>query len=137
MASRLARSFLRIEIMNIGLAIRIAREQRGISAKELADRASLSPSAISLIENGEGRNLLFSTACAIARALDIPLSGLQLLAENAEAIQERIENEKRKVDELRSDLINDLIVAALRLQKEYEDAPVKDLKRSKKLRLAS
>lgn len=58
-----------------GKRIRLAREARGWSGSELAEKARISKQAVSLLEGGyrAGRT---ATLRAIARALDVPLSSL-------------------------------------------------------------
>lgn len=52
------------------------RERAGLTAKELAERANLSPALISRIENDEYKTLSLSTAKSLAEGLDLPLSTL-------------------------------------------------------------
>lgn len=59
----------------VGAKVRQLRLQLGITASELAHEASLSPSALSKIENGQIAPSL-STLQALARALNVPISAL-------------------------------------------------------------
>ena len=59
----------------IGTALKSIRVQRGLSARELASRASVSAAMISRIESG-GVSPSISTLSAIAEALDVPLVSL-------------------------------------------------------------
>lgn len=65
--------------MNIGNAIKMCRTARQLSQSELAERAQLSVSYLSLLERGK-RDPVLSTVVAIAKALDVPLSILVFLA---------------------------------------------------------
>lgn len=62
--------------------LREAREAKGISMTDLADRAGLSRSIISLIERGL-RNPTLDTLLRIVSILDIPLSEVIKRAEKA------------------------------------------------------
>jgi transcriptional regulator with XRE-family HTH domain len=64
--------------MNYSKAVRMARSIANISQQELAARASLNRSYISLIESGD-RNATTETLDKIAKALDIPSHLLTLL----------------------------------------------------------
>lgn len=67
--------------MNIGRAIKLCRNQRGLNQSELADAAGgLSTSYVSLLERGEREDPSLSTLESIANALEIPLSVLLFLA---------------------------------------------------------
>jgi transcriptional regulator with XRE-family HTH domain len=65
--------------MNYSKAVRMARSIANVSQQELAKRASLNRSYISLIESGE-RNATTDTLAKIATALDIPAHLFTLLA---------------------------------------------------------
>ena len=78
--------------MNIGLAIKLARENLGFTRKNLAKKSELSQSTITRIENGE-RSLSLESAQNIAGALGLHLSQLVAIAE---AIFEP-ENEMKKL----------------------------------------
>lgn len=64
--------------MNYARAIRIARAARGMSQKQLAMRANLKPSYVSLLESGKRDNPTMKTIEALARALDVPIDVLLL-----------------------------------------------------------
>lgn len=68
-----------MELTQIGFAVRTARRAARISAKELASAVSLTPAALSKIENGN-QNLDFKTAITIAGFLKISLDHLATLA---------------------------------------------------------
>lgn len=65
--------------MNYSKAVRMARAIANISQQELAKRASLNRSYISLIESGD-RNATTETLEKIATAMDIPIHLFTLLA---------------------------------------------------------
>lgn len=65
--------------MNIGKTIRLYRIQRGLSQSELANRALISVSYLSLLERNK-RDPVLSTLEHICRALDIPFVLLVLAA---------------------------------------------------------
>lgn len=60
----------------LGDRVRILREQKGWSQQDLADRANLDSSYISLLETGRRKNPGFETLLKIARALGTSLSYL-------------------------------------------------------------
>ena len=59
----------------IGLALKSIREDRQLSARQLAAKASVSPAMISRIESGQVSPSI-STLTALSRALDVPLVSL-------------------------------------------------------------
>jgi len=59
----------------IGLALKSIREDRQLSARQLATKASVSPAMISRIESGQVSPSI-STLTALSRALDVPLVSL-------------------------------------------------------------
>jgi transcriptional regulator with XRE-family HTH domain len=65
--------------MNLGRAIKLCRTQKNLKQTELADRADISVSYLSLLERGK-RDPNFSTVQNIAAALNIPVSILVFLA---------------------------------------------------------
>jgi len=65
--------------MNYGRAVRVVRAARNLSQTDLAARAGVDPSYISLIEKGE-RNPSVSKLHALSRALEVPGALLTLLA---------------------------------------------------------
>ena len=67
----------------LGRAIRLRREEVGISQEELGSQVGHEQSWLSNIENGYA-NPAYSTIDAIARALGWPASRLILLAESVE-----------------------------------------------------
>jgi transcriptional regulator with XRE-family HTH domain len=72
--------------INIGSAINLCRRQKKLTQAELALRANLSESYLSLIERGR-RDPPLSSLQAIARGLEIPLSLLLFLAADASELE--------------------------------------------------
>jgi len=69
--------------MDLGKSIRLCRTQRELNQLELADRAEISVSYLSLLERGK-RDPVISTIEKIASALNIPVSILVFLATSAD-----------------------------------------------------
>src|SRR6266446_2904672 len=65
--------------MNYGKALRIARAIAGLQQRELAERAGLNPSHVSLVEKGS-RNLSVGAIEKLCEALDIPEPLFNMLA---------------------------------------------------------
>ena len=82
--------------MRIGSAISLARNNLGLTKKELAENIGLSPSAITRIEKGE-RSLSLQTAQDIARALGLRLSQLVTIAESILKPEDEIKELQRKL----------------------------------------
>ena len=81
---------------NYGLGIKLLREAMSLTSKELAERADLTPSIVSLIENGE-RQVSYEDACRIAAALEVPVDAIAVVASRPEVAtiskkREEIEN---------------------------------------------
>lgn len=74
-----------MELTQIGFAVRTARQAARMSAKELASATTLTPAALSKIENGH-QNLDFITAIKISNALKIDVGHLAALAEKVEKV---------------------------------------------------
>jgi transcriptional regulator with XRE-family HTH domain len=72
--------------MNYSKAVRVARSLADISQGELADRAQIDRSYLSLIESGK-RQASVETIEKIAAALDMPFHLLSLLASEEKDIQ--------------------------------------------------
>lgn len=66
----------------IGLAVKAARQAANWTGKDLAEKANLSPSAISKIESGK-QSLAFADAVQIASTLGIQVGHLARLAMDA------------------------------------------------------
>src|SRR5215204_1208190 len=62
--------------MEIGERIKELREERGLSQREVARRAGLTPSAVGFIEHGQTRNPSAETVVAVARALGVGAGAL-------------------------------------------------------------
>lgn len=85
--------------MNLAAAVQTARKAVGWSVRTLGERADLSPSTISAIENGR-RDMTVKTAEQISKALNIEIEVLFGLARNLAAQhseKDRIESEMRKI----------------------------------------
>lgn len=87
------------------------RKERGLSQSKLAEKAGLTPAAISKIESNHNIDPAFSTVLALSNALDVPidvLAGLRPYPESEEWI--RIENARLKntIYEMRA-LVNQAI----------------------------
>jgi transcriptional regulator with XRE-family HTH domain len=67
----------------LGRAIRLRREELGLSQEDLALELGYDQGWISHIENGR-TNPAYGTVDRLARALALPLSGLVILAESVE-----------------------------------------------------
>lgn len=65
--------------MNLGRAIKMCRNSRGLSQAELADRAQCSVSYLSLLENSQ-RDPALSVVEKIAQGLNVPIGILFFLA---------------------------------------------------------
>lgn len=67
-------------ILNLGRAISLCRKQRGLTQAELASRAALSVSYLSLLEQNKRRDPTLSTIQKLAEALGVPSGILFFLA---------------------------------------------------------
>jgi len=65
--------------MNLGRTIKLCRNARGLTQEQLAQKAGLSLSYLSLIEN-DRRDPAMSTVRSISDALQVPLSIIMFLA---------------------------------------------------------
>lgn len=92
--------------MNIGQAIKLARSKRRLSQADLAKRAGLSVSYLSLLER-ERRDPPISTIKAIASALAMPVEILFFLGA-----------EEGELGSLNRDLAGQLAITALELLNE-------------------
>lgn len=66
--------------MNLGKAILLMSQVRGMKQNDLAEKAGLKKNTISLIVNNK-RNVSVDSLVAIAKALEVRTSGVVLLAE--------------------------------------------------------
>ena len=95
----------------LGLAIKAVREAKGLSMRELAERAELATSTISVVEHGE-RDPNFNTLVAVCRVLGTKPSTLLSLAEKLgqdlpkqiERRQEHLRQEKAEIAKLSEEL---------------------------------
>lgn len=74
-------------IMNLGRAIKLCRTQKNLKQSELADKANISVSYLSLLEQGK-RDPSFSSVEKVAEALEVPISILMFLAADKDEISE-------------------------------------------------
>lgn len=65
--------------MNLGKAIKLCRTQKGMNQQQLAEKAKISVSYLSLLEKGK-RDLNYSTLQDIATGLSVPVSIISFLA---------------------------------------------------------
>lgn len=72
-------------MINIGSSIRIARIQRNLNQKELAERSGITDNFLSRIESGT-REPSWSTLQAIAKGMGLPLTVLVILSEMEEPL---------------------------------------------------
>jgi transcriptional regulator with XRE-family HTH domain len=72
--------------MNYGKALRIARAVTGLQQRELAQRAGLNPSHISLIEKGSRKPSVGAIA-KLCDAMEIPASLFTMLAAESEDLK--------------------------------------------------
>jgi transcriptional regulator with XRE-family HTH domain len=95
--------------MNLGRAIKLCRTQKNLKQSQLAKKAKLSVSYLSLLEQ-EKRDPPFSTVEKIAGALDVPVSILMFLA-----------TDKEEISEISPELAEKLAYTALRLISSNSD----------------
>jgi transcriptional regulator with XRE-family HTH domain len=79
---------------DLGVAIRLLRRARGITIEDLAFAADIHPTYLSGIERGV-RNPTWDKVAALARALDIPVSGLVRDAEVQSQLAARVREARR------------------------------------------
>lgn len=91
------------EIKTLGLAIKVAREGQGLSMRQLAEKAGVSVSTVSMIEGGE-RDPTFGTLVTIAKALGTKPSALldvaSSLTKGLPSIEKNRTEMKRKKEEV-------------------------------------
>jgi transcriptional regulator with XRE-family HTH domain len=90
--------------MDYGKAIRVGRSARGLTQTELAERTSIGPSELSLIESGK-RQPTVKVLGQISDALQIPLH--LLLASEPKDLKER--ESEPEINELAKDLLRLLV----------------------------
>jgi transcriptional regulator with XRE-family HTH domain len=98
--------------MNLGKAIKLCRTQKNLSQAELAERANISVSYLSLLERGK-RDPNLSTVTQIAEALNVHISILMFLA-----------SERNKLSLLSPELAEKLSFTALQLIEEASNESV-------------
>ena len=86
MPSGTASQIIQKRFMQLGKAIKMCRERKGLSRTELADKAGISLSYLSLLEKN-GRDPSVSKVKDISDALDVPTSILMFLASDKDEIE--------------------------------------------------
>lgn len=114
--------------MNYGKAIRIVRTAHGLTQLELADRLSIGPSHLSLIEAGK-RQPSLRVLDEISTALDVPPHLLTLLASEPEEIEKRVD--PKQIAELARSLLALLVSSG-----EQPTLPMKTRTKARKLKRA-
>lgn len=94
--------------MKLGKAIKLCREQKGYNRSELAEKANLSVSYVSLLENDK-RDPSLSKVEKIAGALGMPISVLLFLAKN-----------KSEFESINPELAEKLSLLSLKLMEKTE-----------------
>lgn len=72
--------------MNYGKAIKITRNIRGVSQKQLAEKVALAPSYISRMESGE-RKPTTETLETISKALNVPMYLMVLMSSDESEVK--------------------------------------------------
>jgi XRE family transcriptional regulator, regulator of sulfur utilization len=93
--------------MNLGLTLRTIRKRKGISQQELATKAKISRSYLSLIENGDC-NPSLEMMTSLSDVLEIPFPVLSFLSMDIDSISEEKREEFRGVQPSIEALINDV-----------------------------
>ena len=93
--------------MNIGEAIRIVRNRRGLRQKELAERLGVSQSHLSLIEN-DRRQATMDFVERLAQQLDVPVQLLVFLACDTTPDNERYRDQLRELGLRMLDMLRSL-----------------------------
>jgi transcriptional regulator with XRE-family HTH domain len=101
--------------LKLGAAIKLCRVQKSLTQAELAARARLSESYVSLLEKNK-RDPTFSALEAIANALDIPISLLVFFAADSS-----------EFDFLGQDVKEKLSTAVINLLKSTANEPQRSL----------
>ena len=81
LAGHLARS-AEVEAMQVGHRLRVLRERRGLSGRELAERVGIAPQSLSRIERGR-HDVVFSKVRQLLAAMNYTLSDLEAASETA------------------------------------------------------
>jgi transcriptional regulator with XRE-family HTH domain len=98
--------------MNISKALKLCRTQKGMSKTELAEKANLSISYLSLLEQGK-RDPNLSTIDKLCVALSIPASIFMFLASDV-----------NELDGISKELAEKISLTALQLMSADVNAPV-------------
>lgn len=89
--------------MNITNALKLCRTARGLTQKDLAKKAGMSPSYVSLIEKGK-RDVSIATLETLAEAMDIPIEILLFMGAD-----------QSKLSRLSPELANELSMSILEM----------------------
>lgn len=99
--------------MNLGRAIALCRKQRDLNQAELAKRAGMSVSYLSLLERNERKDPTLSTVKSLAEALQVPTGILFFLAAEDTELSGLSTELKEKLSFAALQLLNDPIEATL------------------------
>ena len=99
--------------MNLGRAISLCRAQRGINQVELANRAGISVSYLSLLERNERKDPVLSTIQSIAEALHVPTGILFFLAADDAELSGMTPELKEKLSFTALQMLNESIKPSL------------------------
>ena len=109
--------------MNYGKALRIARAATGLQQQELAKKAGLTASYVSLVEMGK-RNPSSAAIRKLSRALEIPPHLLTLLATESE--------DTDLLDQKEIDTIGDSLVRLLLRTRQHDQSSIPKKRRQDK-----
>jgi transcriptional regulator with XRE-family HTH domain len=96
--------------MNIGKTIRRLRMDRGLKAKDLAEKVDITPEFLSKIENND-KKPSWVTMSDIAKALGVTLPYLMLASLTKDDLKEGEEQNFLDIKHSLEKLLNDLILA--------------------------
>lgn len=102
-ATHKARTFIRFG-MNIGKAIKLCRSAKDLSLETVAERAGISVSHLSRIEN-QKREPTLPLIGKIAKALAVPMPVVIFMASDAEELKGLDEKTEKRFEQLALDLI--------------------------------
>jgi len=105
-----------IEPATLGKAIKKVRTIRGLTQKEVAEKARLTVNYLSLVETGE-RSITTESLNAIAEALEVPTQWISFLGGEVQALK-RDRSQFREVDEATKNLIVETIQADTELRRK-------------------
>lgn len=92
--------------MDIGNAIKLCRVRKGWTQEQLATKAGVSPSYLSLIENNR-RDATVSSVKKLSRTLGVPLNLLVFLAADSSDLQGLPEDLRDRLSRLVLSLLSD------------------------------